>query len=118
MVKFGVGNVRELENFIERAVILSRGTELQLPIGELKQRSGSSAPGSIGRLEILEHAEKEHIVRALGETNWVIGGPAGAAARLGLKRTTLQSRMRKLGITSGKLIDPFIRKLSNRRRWL
>jgi formate hydrogenlyase transcriptional activator len=99
MVKFGVGNVRELENFIERAVILSRGTELQPPIGELKQRSSSSAPGSIGGLATLQHAEKKHIVRALGETNWVIGRPAGAAARLGLKRTTLQSRMRKLGIT-------------------
>ena len=93
------GNVRELENFIERAVILSRSTELQLPLAELKHRPNSSAAVSIGRLATLEHAEREHIVRALGETNWVIGGPAGAAARLGLKRTTLQSRMRKLGIT-------------------
>jgi len=93
------GNVRELENFIERAVILSRSTELQLPLAELKHRSNSSATISIGGVATLEHAEREHIVRALGETNWVIGGPAGAAARLGLKRTTLQSRMRKLGIT-------------------
>jgi formate hydrogenlyase transcriptional activator len=93
------GNVRELENFVERAVILSRGAELELPLAELKQRSNSSPAVSISGFATLEHAEKEHIVRALGETNWVIGGPAGAAARLGMKRTTLQSRMRKLGIT-------------------
>jgi formate hydrogenlyase transcriptional activator len=93
------GNVRELENFVERAVILSRGSELELPLAELKQRSNSSPVVSISGFATLEHAEKEHIVRALGETHWVIGGPAGAAVRLGMKRTTLQSRMRKLGIT-------------------
>jgi len=92
------GNVRELENFVERAVILSRGSELELPLTELKQRSNSSPAVSISGFATLERAEKEHIVRALGETNWVIGGPTGAAARLGMKRTTLQSRMRKLGI--------------------
>jgi len=92
------GNVRELENFIERAVILSRGTELQLPLAELKQRTKAPATVSSNGLETLEHAEREHIVRALGETRWVIGGARGAAARLGMKRTTLQSRMRKLGI--------------------
>ncbi len=92
------GNVRELENFIERAVILSRGTELQLPLAELKQRTKAPVAVSSNGLETLEHAEREHIVRALGETRWVIGGPRGAAARLGMKRTTLQSRMRKLGI--------------------
>ena len=96
------GNVRELENFIERAVILSRGTELQLPLSELKQRTKvvpvAPALKSSDALATLEHAEREHIVRALGETKWVIGGPAGAAVRLGMKRTTLQSRMRKLGI--------------------
>ncbi|HTN73059.1 MAG TPA: sigma 54-interacting transcriptional regulator, partial [Methylomirabilota bacterium] len=92
------GNVRELENFIERAVILSRGVELQLPLAELKQRAKLTAVTSLDGLATLEHAEREHIVRALGETDWVIGGPAGAAARLGMKRTTLQSRMRKLGI--------------------
>ena len=92
------GNVRELENFIERAVILSRGTELQLPLAELKQRTKAPVTASSNGLETLEHAEREHIVRALGESRWVIGGPRGAAARLGMKRTTLQSRMRKLGI--------------------
>ena len=91
------GNVRELENFIERAVILSRGAELEIPLAELKQRSKLAAASQDGPAT-LEHAEREHIVRALGETKWVIGGPTGAAARLGMKRTTLQSRMRKLGI--------------------
>src|SRR6266705_3563460 len=92
------GNVRELENFIERAVILSRRAELQIPLAELKQRSKVVPVAPLGGVLTLEHAEREHIVRALGETNWVIGGPTGAAARLGMKRTTLQSRMRKLGI--------------------
>ena len=93
------GNVRELENFIERAVILSRGAELQIPLAELKQRTRAASSVSSDGLVTLEHAERDHIVRALGETNWVIGGPTGAAVRLGMKRTTLQSRMRKLGIT-------------------
>jgi formate hydrogenlyase transcriptional activator len=93
------GNVRELENFIERAVILSRGAELQLPLSELRQRTQSIVAAMSKNFVTLEHAEREHIVRALAESAWVIGGPAGAAARLGMKRTTLQSRMRKLGIT-------------------
>jgi formate hydrogenlyase transcriptional activator len=93
------GNVRELENFIERAVILSRGTELQLPLTELRQRTQSVAAAVSSHFATLEHAERDHIVRALTETAWVIGGPTGAAARLGMKRTTLQSRMRKLGIS-------------------
>ncbi|MGH7846826.1 MAG: sigma 54-interacting transcriptional regulator [Candidatus Binatia bacterium] len=96
------GNVRELENLVERAIILSRGPELEIPLGEFKQRT-RLIPGHIpsrtaGMLSTLEQAEREHILRALGETHWIIGGPAGAASRLGLKRTTLQSRMRKLGI--------------------
>jgi formate hydrogenlyase transcriptional activator len=91
------GNVRELENLVERAVILSRGAELQIPVAEFKQRT-KLVPAAPSGSATLEHAEREHIVRALDETDWVIGGPAGAAARLGLKRTTLQSRMRKLGI--------------------
>jgi formate hydrogenlyase transcriptional activator len=88
------GNIRELENFIERAVILSRGPELQIPVAELKT---SQDPVSTS-LSTLEEAEREHILRALQESSWVISGPSGAAARLGLKRTTLQSRMQKLGI--------------------
>ncbi|HYJ13974.1 MAG TPA: sigma 54-interacting transcriptional regulator, partial [Candidatus Limnocylindria bacterium] len=93
------GNVRELENFIERAVILSRGAELQIPLAELKQRAAGPSIAASNGLATLENAEREHIVRALGETKWVIGGATGAAIRLGMKRTTLQSRMRKLGIT-------------------
>jgi formate hydrogenlyase transcriptional activator len=93
------GNVRELENFIERSVILARGTELQIPVSELTQRTKSAPLASPNGFATLENAEREHIVRALSESNWVIGGPTGAAARLGMKRTTLQSRMIKLGIT-------------------
>jgi len=92
------GNVRELENFIERAVILSRGTDLQLPLVELKQRTKTPMFESSNGPATLEHAERDHIMRALSETNWTIGGPTGAAVRLGMKRTTLQSRMKKLGI--------------------
>jgi formate hydrogenlyase transcriptional activator len=93
------GNVRELENFVERAVILARGAELQISLTELKQRTKIASVVTPDGFATLEGAEREHIVRALGETDWVIGGPSGAAARLGMKRTTLQSRMRKLGIT-------------------
>lgn len=88
------GNVRELENFVERAVILSSGSELFVSTAELKR----AAPVGNGSATTLEDAEREHILKALRETNWVIGGDAGAAARLGMKRTTLQSKMQKLGI--------------------
>jgi formate hydrogenlyase transcriptional activator len=92
------GNIRELENFIERAVILSRGSSLAAPLTELKQRRGTPTE-SIGKpLSTLEEAEREHIRQALQQANWLVGGPSGAAARLGMKRTTLQSRMAKLGI--------------------
>jgi formate hydrogenlyase transcriptional activator len=86
------GNVRELQNFIERAVILSPGLVLRPPLAELKQ----AVPGS--KLSTLEEAEREHVLRALRESNWVIAGPNGAAARLGMKRTTLAYRIRKLKI--------------------
>ena len=89
------GNVRELENLIERAVILSRGPALHVPLPDdhLSSDTTRSHPST------LEAAEREHILRALRETKWVIAGPSGTAARLGMKRTTLQSRMAKLGIT-------------------
>ena len=87
------GNVRELENLIERAVILSPGPELRVPVAELKQHS--EAPSNLA----LQAVEREHIIRVLRETNWVVGGPRGAATRLAMKRTTLQSKMRKLGIS-------------------
>jgi len=90
------GNIRELENFIERAVILSSGHDLRVPLSELK-RSLGSPPGS-DSAKTLEEAEREHILKVLQETKWVVGGPSGAATRLGMKRTTLQARMQKLGI--------------------
>jgi formate hydrogenlyase transcriptional activator len=89
------GNIRELENLIERAVILSTGLDLVVPLSELK---ASHAANHTAQVATLESAEREHIVRVLNATNWVIGGPAGAAAKLGMKRTTLQSKMQKLGI--------------------
>src|SRR5881296_981688 len=88
------GNIRELENLIERSVILSHGPDLHVPLGELKAPA-TAAPNGGATLEV---AEREHILRVLRETDWVIGGLSGAAARLGMKRTTLQSKMRKLGI--------------------
>jgi len=89
------GNVRELENLIERAVILSRGPALHVPLPEDRLSGEALAASPV----TLEAAEREHILRALRDTHWVIAGPSGAAARLGMKRTTLQSRMVKLGIS-------------------
>jgi formate hydrogenlyase transcriptional activator len=92
------GNIRELQNLVERAVILSRGTTLEIPLGELKQAPRTATVGSNGGAT-LENIERDHILKVLGDAKWVIGGPTGAAARLGLNRTTLNHRMRKLGIT-------------------
>jgi formate hydrogenlyase transcriptional activator len=91
------GNIRELENFIERAVILTRGSSLAVPLSELKARR-TIADGDARHLSTLEDAERQHIRHALQQANWLVGGPAGAAAKLGMKRTTLQSKMVKLGI--------------------
>ncbi len=95
------GNVRELQNFIERAVILSPGKVLRLPLSELNQTDSfaDTAEQSAGSRLTLKDAEREHIIQALAETNWIIGGLKGAAARLGLKRTTLISKMQRLGIS-------------------
>jgi len=89
------GNVRELQNFIERAVILSPGNSLRAPLDELTQEKVPTTPT---HLSTLEEMEREHVLRALKESNWVTGGPKGAAAKLGMKRTTLAYRIRKLGI--------------------
>jgi len=89
------GNIRELQNFIERAVILSRETMLLAPVEELKSSFGLPTADPI----TLEQAQSNHILHTLRETNWVIGGPRGAAARLGLKRTTLISKMRRLRLS-------------------
>jgi formate hydrogenlyase transcriptional activator len=94
------GNIRELQNLIERAVILTRGSILEIPLAELKQPARNSDPSS--KLT-LEEVERRHILSVLQESNWVIGGPNGAAARLGLNRTTLNNRLRKLGINRPQL---------------
>jgi len=91
------GNVRELENLIERAVILTRGTVLNVPLAELKP--GPEPTAAVDDVATLQDAEREHILKTLREARGLISGPQGAAARLGLKRTTLNSKMRKLGIT-------------------
>ncbi len=103
------GNVRELENLIERTVLLSPGKELRVPLSELKSAtlpasgensllSSSPLTSSTSSIFTLQEAERQHILRALKQTEWRIGGPQGAAVLLGMKRTTLQARMRKLGI--------------------
>jgi formate hydrogenlyase transcriptional activator len=90
------GNVRELENFIERAVILSTGSDLVIPASELKLPATPS--NNHNTVVTLEEAEREHILKALRDSKWVLSGPMGAAAKLGMKRTTLHSKMQKLGI--------------------
>ena len=104
------GNVRELENLLERAVLLSPGKELRVPLAELKSTlsaaNGESPAAeftdtpvtSATQVATLEEAERQHILRALRQTHWRVAGPRGAATLLGIKRTTLQARMRKLGI--------------------
>jgi formate hydrogenlyase transcriptional activator len=97
------GNIRELENVIERAVILSAGPVLQTNLTELKvalpQLTSVSDEGRARAAVTLDDAEREHILSALQGARWVLGGPNGAAARLAMKRTTLQSKMKKLGIS-------------------
>jgi len=108
------GNVRELENLIERAVLLSPGKELRIPTSELKSTALATAAGAdsssfssasfpsssslTSSISTLEEAERQHILRALKQTQWRIAGTKGAATLLGMKRTTLQARMRKLGV--------------------
>jgi formate hydrogenlyase transcriptional activator len=91
------GNIRELQNVIERAVILSHGATLVLPLQDIQPRTRRTSP-SAKSATTFKDAETETILRALRESAGVIAGPTGAAARLGLKRTTLQSKMRRLGI--------------------
>jgi formate hydrogenlyase transcriptional activator len=89
------GNIRELQNFIERSVIVSAGPVLRPPLAELKRCPEVLSVGAI----TLEDAERDHIRKTLEQTRWVVAGPNGAAARLGIKRSTLYFRMQKLGIS-------------------
>jgi formate hydrogenlyase transcriptional activator len=92
------GNIRELQNFIERSVILSSGNQLCPPLASLRATAQTAAAEVI----TLEDAEREHILKILEQTRWVVAGPNGAAARLGMKRSTLYFRMQKLGISRTK----------------
>jgi formate hydrogenlyase transcriptional activator len=101
------GNIRELQNVIERAVIISKGSVLNVPLAELQPNAVGKASHAAGTpmshphkslQDILDETEQTEILRALEASNGVIAGPNGAAARLGLKRSTLQLRMQKLGI--------------------
>ena len=88
------GNIRELQHFIERAVILTTGSTLNAPLDDLKSTVDTQPAATT-----LKQAESSHILKILRETRWVVGGPKGAAARLGLKRTTLMGKMRRLGLS-------------------
>jgi len=98
------GNIRELENLLERAVILTRGPVLYVPLAELEPMEEQEEPVESAEPDnpSLRAAEREHILRVLREAKGQIGGPEGAAARLGLKRTTLNSKLKKLGIERGE----------------
>lgn len=95
------GNIRELENFLERAVILTRGPVLYAPLAELESAQQEEGDETEDVPATLQSAEREHILRVLRETRGQIGGENGAAERLGLKRTTLNSKLKKLGIERG-----------------
>ena len=97
------GNVRELENLMERSVILSEGNALRVPLGELRTENLSRDDPADHRLD---SAERRHILRVLRETGGVISGPEGAARRLGLKRSTLQSKMQRLKIKREEYSGP------------
>ncbi len=89
------GNIRELQNVIERSVILTSGNVLHPPLAGLKRAAEAESPGAV----TLQDAERDHILKTLEQTRWVVAGPNGAAARLGIKRSTLYFRMHKLGIS-------------------
>jgi len=103
------GNIRELQNVIERAVIISTGPSLCVDVADLKftkaihseERIDAVKSETNGALHsVLEETERQQILQALKQSNWVVVGPHGAAARLGMNRSTLQVRIRKLGISS------------------
>ena len=94
------GNIRELQNVIERAVVMSSGPDLRVPLGEFRSVIKNETPSAI---RTLAAAEREHIEDTLRQVGWVVGGSGGAAARLGVARTTLLYRMRKLGISQRRV---------------
>jgi formate hydrogenlyase transcriptional activator len=102
------GNIRELQNVIERAVILSKGPVLKVPLTDLKLKTADTN-GNQNGVATLEEIERKHILSVLEQTNWVFAGPNGAAAKLGIKRPTLQFRMQKLGISRPKKPGPALR---------
>jgi formate hydrogenlyase transcriptional activator len=105
------GNIRELQNLVERAVILSIGAVLNVPLRDLQSQPQASVPtnapanGRPRKIETLEDVERRHILDTLDATHWVVGGPKGAAVLLGLKRSTLQVRMEKLGIRRARAAE-------------
>jgi len=103
------GNIRELENIIKRTVIMSTGRALRPQFGDLKRLPGQTSPAA---KRTFAEAQRDHIVEVLRDTRWVLGGGDGAAARLGMPRTTLVYRMRKLGIARQPGSKPFRSRLS------
>jgi formate hydrogenlyase transcriptional activator len=105
------GNIRELQNLVERAVILSTGPVLNVPLGDLRSQAQPLVPanapanGKPRKIETLEEVERRHVLETLEATDWVVGGPKGAAVLLGLKRSTLQVRMEKLGIRRARAAE-------------
>jgi formate hydrogenlyase transcriptional activator len=105
------GNIRELQNLVERAVILSTGPVLNVPLRDLQSQpqaavpANSTANGRPRKIETLEDVERRHVLETLDATDWVVGGPKGAAVMLGLKRSTLQVRMEKLGIRRARTAE-------------
>jgi formate hydrogenlyase transcriptional activator len=105
------GNIRELQNLVERAVILSTGAVLNVPLRDLQSQpqagASTNAPvnGKPRKIETLEDVERRHVLETLDATDWVVGGPRGAAVLLGLKRSTLQVRMEKLGIRRARAAE-------------
>ncbi len=99
------GNIRERENLMERSVILSDGTVLRVPVSELQPQALPAKSSDVPDRS-LNQAEREHILRVLRETHGKVSGPDGAARRLGLKRTTPQSKMHRLKITRQDYSDP------------
>jgi len=105
------GNIRELQNLVERAVILSTGPVLKVPLSDVRPQpqpvmpANAPANGKPRKIETLDEVERRHVLETLEATDWVVGGPKGAAVRLGLKRSTLQVRMEKLGIRRARAAE-------------